>query len=191
MVHQIIFCYKDLTRHHFVVSLTNIEHARVINWKSLCCCIQYVEVCTEERAFANSIHFLFPFEKNYCWIIPTSSRNLWSTCSVARYVWMKVSASQKWWLRSCRQGIWKIVKKFEDVEQEALLDKDDWQIQKQLVEQLSVTYKLFSIGYQRWEWFERSVNGHHMSWTTGKWKSTKMHVKFFSLNTKGSSFWIV
>ena len=29
----------------------------------LCCCIQYVEIYTEQRAFADSINFLFSFEE--------------------------------------------------------------------------------------------------------------------------------
>ena len=66
MVHQSSLCYKDLTLRHFVVSSTSVRCARVINRKSvcimLCYCIQYVEIYTEERAFAD-INFLFSFEK--------------------------------------------------------------------------------------------------------------------------------
>ena len=94
-----ICAIKNLTLHHFVVSSTNVRRARVINWKSvcivLCCCVEYVEIYTENRAFADSINFLFWFDQNCCWIIPFTSRSSWWTCSIIRYLWTMVSAFQK------------------------------------------------------------------------------------------------
>ena len=46
------------------------------------------------------------------------------------------------------QGMWKTIKKFEDVELRALLDEDDSQTRKQLVEQSGVSHELFPIGYE-------------------------------------------
>jgi len=55
-------------------------------------------------------------------------------------------------------------KKYEDVELQALLDEDDSQTQKQLAEQLSVSFnKLFPIAYERWERFIKSTDGCHMN----------------------------
>ena len=62
MVHQSSLCYKDLTLHHFVVSSTSVRRAQVINWKSVCivlCCVKYVEIYPEQRAFADSVNSLF------------------------------------------------------------------------------------------------------------------------------------
>ena len=67
MVYQSSLCYKDLTLRHFVVSSTSVRHAGVKNQKSvyimLCCCVQYVEIYTEQRAFADSINFRFHLKK--------------------------------------------------------------------------------------------------------------------------------
>ena len=67
MVHQSSLCYKELTLRHFVVSSTCVRRVRVIYWKSvcivLCCCVQYVEIYTEQRASTDSINFLFSFER--------------------------------------------------------------------------------------------------------------------------------
>ena len=67
MAHQSSLCYKDLTLRHFVVSSTSVRRTRVLNWISvctvLCCCIQYVEIYTEERAFGNNINFCFHMKK--------------------------------------------------------------------------------------------------------------------------------
>ena len=60
------FCYKDLIIRYFLVSSTSVRRARVIKWKSVCivlCCVQYVEIYTEQRTFAESINFLFSFEE--------------------------------------------------------------------------------------------------------------------------------
>ena len=42
----------------------------MINWKIicilLCCCVQYVEIYTEQRKLADSGIFLFSFEGNCC-----------------------------------------------------------------------------------------------------------------------------
>ena len=115
MVHQSSLCYNDLTLHHFVVSSTSVEHLRVSNWKSmcmvLCCCVQYVEIYTEQRIFADSI-FCFLW-RNYCRNISITPRSLWWTCSIARYVWTMVSAFQKWWLRHKTR---KKVKKFKNMQ---------------------------------------------------------------------------
>ena len=106
---------KDLTLRHFVVSSTSVRRAREINWKSfcvvLCCCVQYAEIYTELRIFANSFNLLVSFEENCCRIILTTSRSSWWTCSITRHVWMMISAFYKWWLRSCTQGTWTIAKK--------------------------------------------------------------------------------
>ena len=63
MAHRSSLCYEDLTLRRFVVSST-----RVVNWKIvcivLCCCVQYVEIYAEQRAFADGIIFLFSFEEN-------------------------------------------------------------------------------------------------------------------------------
>ena len=45
-----------------------------------------------------------------------------------------------------KQGTWKITKKFEDIELQALLDEDDLQTQKQLAKLVN---KLFPICYER------------------------------------------
>ena len=67
MVHRSSLCYKDLTLRYFVVSSTSVGRARVINLKNVCvvlrCCVQYVEMYTEQRAFENGTNFLFSFEK--------------------------------------------------------------------------------------------------------------------------------
>ena len=116
-----------------IVSSTSVRRLRVINWKRvwivLCCCVQCVE-----RAFADSINFLFSFEENCCWIIPITSSSLWWTCSTTRHVWTIVSVFEKWWFRGCKQG----TRKTDDVELQALLDEDDSQTLKQLVELLGV-----------------------------------------------------
>ena len=60
-------CVIDLTLRHFVVSSTSVRHARAINSKRVCavlgCCIQYVEIYIEQRAFADSINFCFHLKK--------------------------------------------------------------------------------------------------------------------------------
>ena len=136
---------KRFVKCDFVVS-SSVRRARVINWKSvcsvLCCFVQYVEIYTEQRAFEDSINVLFTFEENCCWIIPITSRSLQLTCSIARYVWTVVSTFQKWCFNTRqegKQGTWKTVKKFEDVELQALLDKDDLQKRKRLAQQLGVS----------------------------------------------------
>ena len=75
-------------------------------------------------------------------------------------------------------GTWKTTKKFEGVDLQALLNEGDSQTQKQLAEQLGVRQQPVSgcFGYERWERFRRSVDGYHMSWTTGKWKKAKTHI---------------
>ena len=50
-----------------------------------------------------------------------------------------VPSSQKWWVRGSRQTTWEIVKKFEDVKLQALLDEDDLETQKQLVKEFDVS----------------------------------------------------
>ena len=63
------FCYKDLTLRHFVESSTSVRGARGISRKSVCivlCCVQYVEIYTEQRAFVDGVNFLFSFEENCC-----------------------------------------------------------------------------------------------------------------------------
>ena len=103
MVHLSSLRCKDLTLRHFVVPSTNVRRVRVINWKSicivLCCCVQFVEICTEQGAFVDGIIFLFSFEENCSWTVLITSRSLWWTCSIARHLWTIVSAFQKWWLR--------------------------------------------------------------------------------------------
>ena len=47
----------------------------------LCCCVKYVEICTEQRELADGIDFLFSFEENCRWVTPISSKNLRRTCS--------------------------------------------------------------------------------------------------------------
>ena len=114
MVHQRAVCAIKIWHCAFFVSSTSVRRARVINWKSVCIvwcsCVQYIEIYTEQRAFADGINFLFSFEENCCWIISITSRSLWWTYSIARYVWTIVSAFQKWWLRqigraSCRERV--------------------------------------------------------------------------------------
>jgi len=53
--------------------------------------------------------------------------------------------------------------KSEDVELQALLDKDDSQTQKQLAEQLSISQQAIPIAYERWERFRKSADGCHMN----------------------------
>ena len=76
------------------MSSTRVGRARVTNWKSvcvvLCCCTQYVEIYTEERAFEDSINFLFSFEENCCWIIPTTSM-MWNS----KHYWTNMIRKQK------------------------------------------------------------------------------------------------
>ena len=79
--------------------------------RTSCCCVHYIEIYTEQRAFVDRINLLFSFEEHWCWIIPITSRSLRWICSIVRYVWTMVSAFQKWWLRGCRQGTWRIAKK--------------------------------------------------------------------------------
>jgi len=55
-----------------------------------------------------------------------------------------VSAFQNWRFRCCSKEHGKPPKKYEDVELQALLDEDDSQTQKQLVEQLSVSQQAVS-----------------------------------------------
>ena len=61
------------------VNNKSIRWARVMNWKSvcvvLCCCVQCVEIYTEQRAFAESMNFLFSFEENGRRIILITSRS--------------------------------------------------------------------------------------------------------------------
>ena len=44
--------------------------------------------------------------------------------------------------------------------------------------------KRFPIGHERWERFRRPVDEYHKSSTTGKWKSAKTHLTFYSHGTK-------
>ena len=68
MLHQSSLCCKDLTPSHFIVSLTSVGRARVINWKSvcavLCCCVQYIGIYAEQRAFVDGINFCFRLKKS-------------------------------------------------------------------------------------------------------------------------------
>ena len=58
-----------MTLRHFVVSSSSVRYARVINWKSvhsvvlLYCFVRYVEIYTEQRAFADGINFCFHLKK--------------------------------------------------------------------------------------------------------------------------------
>ena len=79
---------------------------------------------------------------------------------------------------------------FEGVELQAYLDEDVSQTQKQPPSNWAFN-KLFPIAHERWKRFRRSVDGYHMSWTMGKWKSTKIHVTFCSFGTKRSRFRVV
>ena len=116
-----------------------------INWKCvhrvvLLC--QYVEINTEQRVLAKGINFLFSFEENCFWIIPTTSRSLWWTCFVARYVWMMVLMFQKWWLRQkTRRKIRNMEKRQKSqrsgIASTVLMDKDNSQVQVQLSEQFN------------------------------------------------------
>ena len=75
---------------------------------SLC---SIVVIYSEQWTFAGGINFLFSFEENCCWIIPSVSGSLRWTCSIARYAWTMVSVFEKWRLRGCRQRTWKTAKK--------------------------------------------------------------------------------
>ena len=56
---------------------------------------------------------------------------------------------------------------------------------------LALVDELFTVGYERWERFRRTIDDYHVSLTTGRWKSAKTHVTFYSLGTKGSRLYIV
>ena len=70
MVHWSSLCYKDLTLRHIVV--INYCQARTSDKLEKCvhgvvlCCVQYAEIYTEQRAFANDNNFSFLFEENCC-----------------------------------------------------------------------------------------------------------------------------
>ena len=102
MVDQCGLCYIDWTLCHFLVSSTSVRLVLVINWTTVCivlyCCVQYVKINSKQRAFAESINFLFSFEENWCLIISITSRIIWWPCFIARYVWTMVLACQKRWI---------------------------------------------------------------------------------------------
>ena len=79
-------------------------------------------------------------------------------------------------------------KRYEDVELQALLDKDDSQTQKQLAEQLSVSQQAVS---NRLREMGKTGRWIRMSWTADRWRGAKTHVKFCLHDTKGSRFCIV
>ena len=192
MVHQSSSCYKDLTPRHFVVSSTSVRCARVINWKSvsivLCCCVQYVEIYTEQRAFADSINFFFSLEENCCRIMTITSRSLWWTCFIARYVRTVVSTFQKWWLRGCRQGTCKSAKNSKLWNCKHCRTKMIRKHKNNSPINWALVNKLIPIGYKRWERLKTPINRYHMSWTTGQWKSARTHITFCLLDTNRSRF---
>ena len=65
----------------FFVLSTSVKRPRVINLKTvsvvLLCCVLYVEIYTEQRAFVDGINFLFSFEEKCCGITLIISRSLW------------------------------------------------------------------------------------------------------------------
>ena len=151
MVHQRSLCYKNLIQRHFVVSSTNVRRARVIKWKNvcivLCCWVQYVEINTEQKAFVDSINFLFSFEKtaaeSHRLLREAYGRHVPSQDKSGR--WFRRFKSGDFDARQeGRQGMWKSVKKFEDVHFQALLDEDNSQTQKQLPDQLGVSQQAVS-----------------------------------------------
>ena len=164
MVHQSSLCYKDSTLRHFIVSSTSVRCAWVINWKSiciaLCCCVQFVEIFTEQRSFADCINFLFSIDESF----PFTSRNLRWTCSNARYMSTMVSAF-------LRNGYFEVA----DNEQGKRLKNSKMWNWKHCWTKMTLKHKnnsssnwtlvneLFQIGYKRWERFRRTVDGYHTS----------------------------
>jgi len=82
-------------------------------------------------------------------------------------------------------------KRYEDVELQALLDEDDSQTQKQLAEQLSVSQQAVSNRLREMGKIQKTGRWYRMSWTAGRWRGAKTHVKFCLHDTKGSRFCIV
>ena len=137
MVHQSSLCYKDLALRHFVVSSTSVRRARVINWKSvyvMYCCVQYVEKYTEQRAFADSINFfVFIWRKLLLDHIDYFDKfmvNIFHRkIRVNDGFGVSLVVNSKLPTRNMKNR-----QKFEDVESQTLLEKDDSQTQKQLAE---------------------------------------------------------
>ena len=163
----------DLILPHFVVSSTSVRRTRVINLKivclMLCCCVQCVEIYTEQTAFADNINFLFSFEETWCRII----HNYFENFMVNMFV-----PSQD----TCKRWFWRFKSDFEVADKEQRKPPKNskmrncrhyWtnMIHKHINNSPSnwtLVNKMFPVGYERWKRFRGPVNWYHMSRRTDK-----------------------
>ena len=94
----------------------------------LCCWVQYVEIYTEQRTFADDINFCFHLKKtsakSYQLLRETYGKHVPSQDTCER--WFHRFKSDDFDTRQeGRKGTWKIDKRIEDVELQVLLDEDD------------------------------------------------------------------
>ena len=136
----------------------------------LCCCVQYVEIYTDQRAFACGVNFCFHLKKTaaelYRLLREAYGERAPSQDTCGRWFWRFKSGDFDT-IQEERQGIWKNAKKLEVVKLQALLE----QLSGKMIRKhknnspsnwVSVN-KLFPVGYERWERFKTPIDGYHMN----------------------------